>query len=225
MIDNRCVKLSNTFTSIFNLDLTCNQYKILVLILYYSQFSRITDISYKCFSELGTSRFKTRRTPIITDIKSMLEKNKILHDNICITFDYKIHITLSDYLYNIITADKHYYRIYVNDILKISSTYTMKMYFILKRNNNNTCTIHIDKFDEIIGNKYTDSKKYRYKVISRTVSELKDKLDIIVNIKSDRRFITMYINELESNCLEIENNFLELDDACLEIENNFIELE
>lgn len=205
MIDKRCVKLSNTFTSIFNLELTCNQYKILFLILYYSQFRKTTDISYKCFSEIGTIRFKTRRTPVINDIKSMMEINPILHENLNITFeDEHMHVEISEYLYNIITTDNYYYRINLNDILKLTSSYTLKMYFLIRRSSNKTCRLSIDKFDEIIGNNYTDSKKYRYKVISRTVLEFKNKLDIHVTIKSDRTFITIDMNEFENDYLELE---------------------
>lgn len=206
MIETRCVRISNSFTSIFNLELNCNQYKILFIILYYAQFRQITEISYRCFSEIGTSRFQNRRkNNIIAEIKSMIDINICLRDNIRIGYDTdNIIVELGKELNDCIKSEECYYRVNINELLRLTSVYAIKMYFIIRRSMNKPLRVSILKFDELIGNNYNDAKKYRYKVISRAVDEFRDKLGITLNIKSDRKFIEMTTDDIENNYLCIE---------------------
>lgn len=206
MIDNRCVRISNSFTSIFNLELSCNQYKILFIILYYMQFKKVADISYRCFSEIGTARFQNRRkNNIISELDKMLELNIILHDNLFIAYnDESITVELGNEIRTCITADEYYYTVNLNDILKLTSVYTVKMYFICKRNMNRTVNMCINKFDELIGNNYADSKKYRYKVISRAISEFRTKLGLNLSVNSDKKILNIDIDGIENDYLAIE---------------------
>lgn len=115
-----------------------------------------------------------------------------------------IIVELGKELNDCIKSEECYYRVNINELLRLTSVYAIKMYFIIRRSMNKPLRISILRFDELIGNNYNDAKKYRYKVISRAVDEFRDKLGITLNIKSDRKFIEITTDDIENNYLCIE---------------------